>query len=127
VADAEAGRAGTPRAAFPRRARVRKRPEFLRIQTHGRRLTTAHYLLFALPAVGDVAGRTARVGVTVSKKVGNAVARNRVKRWVRESCRRLGSALPPGLDLVVVARPSAATAGFAPTARELASLAGKLR
>jgi ribonuclease P protein component len=123
----ERGREARSRAAFPRRARVRKRPDYLRIQTRGRRVSTPHYLVFALPAEDPAPRPTARVGITVSKKVGNAVVRNRVKRWIRESCRRLGASLPHGLDLVVVARPSAATAGFAPTATELASLAGKLR
>ena len=123
----ERSREAPSRAAFPRRARVRKRADYVRIQSGGRRLSSPHYLLFSLPAAGAPAGRPARVGVTVSKKVGNAVVRNRVKRWIRESCRRLGDTMPRGLDLVVVARPSAATAGFAPTAAELASLAGKLR
>jgi ribonuclease P protein component len=116
---------GGNREVFPRGCRVRKRPEYLRIQNQGRRLSGSHYILFALRSAD--ARRTARVGVTVSKKVGNAVARNRVKRWVRESCRRLVRELPPDLDLVVVARSSAAAAGFRPTASELASLAKKLR
>jgi len=81
-------------------------------------------MLFARPSR---AGQAARVGLTVSRKVGGAVERNKVKRWLRESCRRLGSELPPGQDIVVVARPSAARAGYEPTARELATLARRLR
>lgn len=49
-----------------------------------------------------------RLGVTVSRKVGNAVVRNRVKRRIREWFRREGAQQAPGLDLVVIARPPAA-------------------
>jgi ribonuclease P protein component len=51
---------------------------------------------------------TRRLGLTVSGKVGNSVTRSRVKRLLREVFRKLRAALPPSLDVVVVARPSAA-------------------
>jgi ribonuclease P protein component len=100
---------------------VRKRSEYLEIQGGGRRFVGQHYMLFARP--GSDPARAARFGVTVSRKVGGAVLRNKVKRWIRESCRRMKAELPEGLDLVVVARPSAAGAGYGPTASELANLA----
>jgi ribonuclease P protein component len=109
---------------FPRACRVRKRLEYLRVQNEGRRFSGPHYLVFVLPS--KVPGPM-RFGATVSRKVGNAVLRNRVKRWIRESCRRLASGFPADLDLVVIARPSAAKAGFAPTFSELASLGRRLR
>ena len=107
-----------------RQRRVRKRADYLAIQGHGRRLAGTHYLVFARPRADGAAGW--RLGITVSRKVGNAVARNKVKRWIRESCRRMQSQLPAGVDMVVVARPSAAGAGYGPTARELATLARRL-
>jgi ribonuclease P protein component len=104
---------------------VRKRADYLAIQNEGRRLTGTHYLLFARPAGGDA--RPARFGLTVSRKVGGSVQRNKVKRWLRESYRRMKDDFPPGVEIVVVARPSAAGAGYGPTARELATLARRLR
>ena len=67
-----------------------------------------------------------RLGITVSKKVGKAAVRNRVKRWVRESYRRMPELCPPGLDLVVVARPSAPDRGYEATATELRGLLRRL-
>ena len=53
-----------------------------------------------------------RYGITVSKKVGNSVVRHRVTRLVRESYRLHESIFNSGLDIVIVARPSAATVGY---------------
>jgi ribonuclease P protein component len=54
-----------------------------------------------------------RLGITVTRKVGNAVARNRIKRLVREVFRQHRARLPPGLDIVWVAKQQAAGASFA--------------
>ena len=66
------------------------------------------------------------MGVTVSRKVGGAVLRNRVKRWIRECYRRRADEFPAGMDVVVVARPDAAAAGQSVVCRELAALARRL-
>jgi ribonuclease P protein component len=126
VPDRDVGR-GASRAdeRMPRRRRVRKRADYLAIQGRGQRLTGTYFLLFARPRPDGAL--EPRFGVTVSRKVGGAVQRNQVKRWVRESCRRMGADMPAGLDLVFVARPAAAGAGYGPTARELATLARRLR
>ena len=92
--------------AFPKDRRVRKRSEFLRIQETGSRVTlpSAIVLLLARPDPGP-----ARLGITVTRKFGNAVARNRAKRLFREVFRRMSTVLPSGVDFVVI--PKISTAG----------------
>jgi len=104
---------------FPRAVRVRRRTDYVLIQNQGRRVAGQHLLLFARPGGG-------RLGVTVSRKVGGAVLRNRVKRWIRECYRRRAGEFPAGMDVVVVARPNAAAAEYSVVCRELAALASRL-
>lgn len=114
------------RAVLPRRMRVRKRFDFLRIQSSQRKASGRHLLVLVLPSER---ARPCRLGITVTRKVGNAVVRNRVKRWLREGFRRhAAQAEPPpeGFDLVVIARPSAASAGFEETRAELTRLMDRL-
>ena len=80
-----------------------------------------HFLLLHL-----LSGDEARLGVTVSTKVGGAVVRNRVKRWVREYVRRHRELLPMG-DTVLVARASAGRAEHAQIDRDLAGLLGRIK
>ena len=70
----------------------------------------------------DSAGPRARLGVTASRKVGGAVVRNRVKRRIRAAFRGLRGILPPGSDVVVIARPAAAALGGRELAATLAEL-----
>lgn len=95
-------RTGCPVRTLPKRVRVRKRRDFLSIQSSARRLATRHFML--LHRAG--ATPSPRLGITVTKKIGNAVTRNHVKRAVREIFRHLHADLP-ALDLVVIARKGA--------------------
>lgn len=70
--------------SFPKSCRVLRRSEFLRIQGQGQRIH-GRWLIFQFLS-GN--GRESRMGITVSKKVGNAVVRNRIKRWIREAFRQ---------------------------------------
>ncbi len=99
---------GRARHTFPKDVRLRRRSEFLRVQERGHKITADCLLCLVLPN-GRADGLT-RLGLTVSTKVGNAVVRNRVRRHLRELFRVQKAALPRGLDLVFIARPSAADA-----------------
>lgn len=112
-----------PSQAFGRTGRLRRRADYVAVQEQGRRFSGRFYLLLARRQ--DPPGR-ARFGVTVSRKVGGSVQRNRVKRWVRESYRRLQALAPAGTDLVLIARPAALTSGLAATTAELETLLRRL-
>jgi ribonuclease P protein component len=93
-----------PRGRFSAAQRVRKRAEFQRIQSEGRRVATRHFVLL-LAARNPAAGPSAaRLGITASRKVGNAVVRNRAKRLIREAFRATRSLWPEDLDLVVIVK-----------------------
>ena len=62
-----------------------------------------------------------RLGITASRKAGNAVVRNRLKRLIREVFRRHYAAIHPPQDIVVIVRASAAAIGYAEVARELSA------
>ena len=82
--------------------RLKRRAEFLRVAAKGRKVPTPGLVLQALPR-GDA--EPARIGFTVTRKVGNAVVRNRTRRRLKEAVRLLLGATPIiGVDLVVIGR-----------------------
>jgi ribonuclease P protein component len=89
--------------------RLKRRPDFLRVAASGRRWVTPGLILQARrqPAgvAKDVADPVVRIGFTVSRKVGNAVARNRVRRRLRAAVARLVAAhARGGQDYVLIGR-----------------------
>ena len=80
--------------------RITRRPDFQACYDAGRRFYSAGFILFA--RVRDAGPEEWRVGLAVSKKMGNAVARNRVKRVLREFFRLYGQGLPARTDIVAV-------------------------
>jgi len=85
------------------RGRLSRSAEFERVYRHGRSTANRHLVLYAFP---NPSTRGPRLGVSVSRKVGGAVQRNRVKRLLREAFTRAARGIE-GQDVVVVARPDA--------------------
>ena len=99
--------------------RVRRRGEYLRAYRRGRRRSGALVILHFFPNDDGVA----RLGVTVSRKVGNSVVRHRIKRRIVEIFRRSpGRAGLPPWDFVVHVKPEAAGAEFAAVRHEIEGL-----
>ena len=90
----------------PKRGRLSRSAEFERVYRQGRSHGNRHLVLYTFPRGGEAADGP-RLGLSVSRKVGGAVDRNRVKRCLREAFWAESERLPAGSDYVVVARPDA--------------------
>ena len=97
---------------------MRLRKDFQLALRHGSRRQTKNFTIILRPN----ALQFSRLGITVSKKVGNAVKRNRVKRCLREFFRLHKHKLPSSNDMVIIAKRGAATLAYHDVREELAAV-----
>jgi ribonuclease P protein component len=115
---------------LPQQSRMRRPEDFRLVLRTGRRaggsVVAGHLLLPGAPHVEVRSCDPAKVGFVVSRAVGSAVVRNRVKRRLRELMRRRIASLPGGCLLVLRAHPAAAGARQADLAADLDLVIGRL-
>lgn len=111
------------RQGYQKEYRIRKRPEYLILADDGKRLFGRHFILVYAARERPVS----RLGVTVTKKIGHAVTRNRLKRVCREYFRTHKDQLDAVYDLHVIARRASAQAAKAELTESLDKLFSQIK
>ena len=101
--------------------RLTKSKDFAAARRYGRSWSDRYLVLVVRPNLSDAT----RFGFSVGRRVGNSVLRNRIKRRLREAARL--AQVPPGWDLVVIARRDAALADYHQLERSMTALIGRAR
>lgn len=112
------------RPRFDNTTRLRSRQQFDAVFQSGIKVVN-HQLVVRIRPLPE--GSTSRLGLSVSRKVGGAPRRNRVKRCLRAAFRELSPALEQPLELVLIARPMAAPDTYADALRSLTDILDKHR
>jgi ribonuclease P protein component len=122
VSVSHSDRGGADRT-FPRASRLCSRRLFLEIYERGQRASSQFFAVFGLPGVTD----RSRLGITATKKFGHAVARNRIKRQVREIFRNHRAAAERPMDVVVNVKAAAREQDYARLQADLIARFADLR
>jgi ribonuclease P protein component len=102
---------------LPRTARLRSSSDFKRVYGRGFSVAGRHLVVYVLPEQGG-----GRLGLSVSRKVGSAVIRNRTRRRLSEAFAAQAGGGSTGVDVIVIARPPAANASYQILEKEMATL-----
>ena len=105
---------------------IKKAADFKKVYKQGKAASNKHFAVYA-----ETTDRGyARLGLSIGKKVGKAVVRNKLRRWIKEFC-RLNKELLPSADIVVVAKAMArelvAAGMYSKTEKSLSKLTGQLK
>jgi len=102
---------------------IKKNAEYRKVYGRGKSVADRNLVLFFL----ENNLRISRFGFTVSRKIGNAVMRNRIRRLFRESCRLNMDKFPEGYDLVLLARRGIVGAGYRQVEESLLKLLKRVK
>ncbi len=97
---------------FPKYERIKTNVEFKRVYQEGRSYRDKYFVIYVRTVLKEDSQPYIRIGLTISKKVGNAIVRNRLKRLVRETYRLNKNRLTKGVEIVLVAFPQAANLDY---------------
>ena len=89
--------------------RVKKNTEFQEVFKHGKSFANRQFVVYVLKKKNR---KHFRIGLSVSKKLGNAVKRNEIKRYIRQVFLELKEDIPPGYDYIIIARKPAAEMNY---------------
>jgi ribonuclease P protein component len=117
----EAPDASRPDQRFRKSDRLLDRADFRRVYHAGQKFQGRLFVAFVLRT-----GAASRLGVTVTRKVGDSVERNRCRRMLREAFRKNRNVVGHGVDLVLNARRALVTASAAEVVEELAQVASSI-
>ncbi len=108
---------------FPKSDRILKRELFRRVYDTGKKIQARFFTAFILPN----SQQQSRIGITATRKTGNSVERNRLRRRVRELYRRNKWRVPPGIDIVINVKDGLARAGYDEIEKDFAKMLERSR
>lgn len=99
-----------------KRQRIKKDKEFQRVFKEGKSYANRQFVVYCLPKEGQ---KEFRIGLSVGKKIGNAVTRNQVKRYIRQVFLELKEEIRQDMDYIIIARLPAANLNYHETRKSL--------